>query len=179
MARLPEVADHNIEGAVTVDVAQRRALGAVGGSRVERGGGRGEVPLPIIQVDQVAEQNVNRTIAVEVAQRHALGMVAVGVKRGGRGGETRLAVVQIDLARPIIAKQNINGAVAVDVAQHHTRGEVAGRVERDRGSCGEAAQPVVQVDLAWLPIVAEQNVERPVAVEVTERHAPGGVGGVE
>ena len=35
--------------------------------------------------------------------------------------------------------------------------------------------PVIQVDLAWLVIVAKNEIERLIAVEVAQRHALGGV----
>ena len=166
LAGLPEVAEQDIEIAITIEVSQCDAPGTAGCGGVDRGRRRGKVPLSIIQVNQVAEHDVEGTIAVEVAEHYALGMVAIGVQRGGRGRKARLAIVEIDLARPIIAEENINGAIAVDVAQRRAGGEVPGRVECDRGDCAEAAMPVVQVNLAWLPIVSKQNVKVSIAVEV-------------
>ena len=74
-------------------------------------------------------------------------------------------MVQVHSARPIIAEQNIDGAIAVEITQHHALGGAAAGVERSGRWC-DVPQPVVQVDPARLSIVADDNVEGTVAVDI-------------
>ena len=195
LVSLPSVAHHEVESAVAVDVADGQRRRRLRGGKRARGrqaeGAGAVVEVETIHRVPVADDQVEVTVAIDVAERDGGRRIGLAADVGAGGepepgmGRCVEALVQIEaIPRAVVADDQVGKTVAVDVPDREGRrraligGDVLAAGESQPGDRRADGLPAaVQVDPVPLVVVADHQVDEPIAVHVrkSDRRRSAGV----